>query len=168
MPLSSDPTATVPVYLDTDAAADEKTRPAFLARFLTVSESRRVRDLTKQAFDEKDQDKAQDLLNQILAIQYAGWQNVTDREGRAVPFEVKDGKLVSADDALALLDKWELVGAAPAAIQLGHLEKKRQSLLARSATEASAKNVATAGDASSPSPTNTDKSTTTTESPSPA
>jgi hypothetical protein len=150
MPLSLDPNETVPVSLETDLPKPEEVRPVFLARHMTCAETRRVKQLTQQAFDEQDDDKSQLMVDRVLAIQYAGWRNVCDRDGKPIPFEAKDGRLVTADDALGAIDKWELVRAAVPATQMSQLEKK--SALSRSRLEQarSAANAAMSESATSP------------------
>ena len=153
MPLALDPNETVPVSLETDLPKPEEVRPVFLARHMTCAETRLVKQLTQQAFDEKDDDKSQLTVDRVLAIQYAGWRNVCDRDGKPIPFEVKDGRLVTADDALGPIDKWELVRAAVPATQINQLEKKRLLLLSK--RERSAENATTNASVTSPPATTT-------------
>lgn len=155
MPLACDPNETVAIYLDTDMDKPESERAVFLARHLTCAETRQAKQLTQQAYDEKDPEKEQALLDQVLALQFAGWKNVSDRKGQPVPFDVAEGRLMTADLALGSIDKWELVRAAVPATQLSHLEKKRSRSRLRSAAAPSAANAAATENATPLSPSAT-------------
>jgi hypothetical protein len=159
MSIALDPSQTSEISLDNDADRPEAERPTFLARFLTCREARHVQDRLSSP-DSDDPAKQDELLERVLAIQLAGWRNVADRDGKAIPFTVTDGRLVTAGDVVTPMERWELIAKCQTAIRLDEAKKKALRLQRLSAGASSATTAATKDDAApQPLPTPTVRTT---------
>jgi hypothetical protein len=104
VPLCADPDETIPFSLKTDEAKPADARPVFHLRFLTEREARKVRRLIKQANAETDDDQADALLSEAIAV---GLDGLTDVKLRGK--DVKHGDPPSS--YLTTAELWELVYA---------------------------------------------------------
>jgi hypothetical protein len=122
MPIGLDPTQTAPYVLRRDREGPEEDRPTFLFHFLTRAEVRRAIELRERARQERDNDASERLLDECILIGLAGWRNINDRRARPIPFESSSDRL---DEALTLVEKWELANNYPAALQNAEIEMRR-------------------------------------------
>lgn len=122
MPIGLDPSHTASYVLRGDREGPEEDRPTFLFHFLTRAEVRRATEIRERARQERDNDASERLLDECILIGLAGWRNINDRRGRPIPFEPSAERL---DEALTLVEKWELANNYPAALQNAEIELRR-------------------------------------------
>lgn len=122
MPIGLDPSQTAPYVLRRDREGREDERPTFLFHFLTRAEVRRAQELRERARQERDNEASERLLDQCILIGLAGWRNIADRRGREIEFEPTPERL---DEALTLVEKWEIANNYPAALQNAEIEMRR-------------------------------------------
>ena len=122
MPIGLDPSQTAPYVLRQDREGPEEDRPTFLFHFLTRAEVRRATELRERARQQRDNEASEQLLDECILIGLAGWRNVNDRNGRPIQFEPTPEKL---DQALTLVEKWEIANNYPAALQNAEIEMRR-------------------------------------------
>ena len=65
---------------------------------------------------------SEQLLDECILIGLAGWRNISDRRGRPIPFQPASETL---DQALTLVEKWEIANNYPAALQNAEIEMRR-------------------------------------------
>lgn len=121
MPVSADPSATVPYVLKIDR--DAKPPPTFHLRYLTSRESRRVDDLLKQAIERAkpeagDGPAPEDLLDQVIAAGLARTENVKVRGEPPKP----DAR---PSDYLSPSELWELAIAVRDEPQVQESDRKK-------------------------------------------
>jgi len=118
MPVCADPSDTIPLSLKADENKPEDVRPVFIVRFLTDAELRQLRRLLKQATEEKDEDKAVDLVEQALRIGIVDAKNLAFR-GKSLPFTELDKyhKFFSSREV------WELAYGQIEAITVGEQDR---------------------------------------------
>lgn len=137
MPAALDTSEIYRYVISTDRAKDEK--PTLLFHYPSCREQRKIMNL----FDAADAAPTIDemLLKTVDAIKIVliGWENVFDREGKAVPFNVDE-----VDAVLSEIEFSELRHRLFREMSLNELEKKRAAFSAQYNLESSAKNATAA------------------------
>jgi len=135
MSLACRPGATFAVTLPADAALPEERRPRFTVRHLSCQE---WADLAQFA-DDKEALQARsvkEIVSELLALlsrHVAGWSNVVDASGAAVPFSADAlGQVLTLDEA------WELYDAIRQQSRLSVTEKNVSTSPSASPTASSA------------------------------
>ena len=124
MPIGLDPNENAAYVLKRDREKPENSRPACLFHVLTRAESRLVRDLREKARHERDLDASERLLNDAILVGLVGWKNLMDRHGKAIEFAPTPDRL---DDALTLVEKWELANNYPAMLHNLELQMLKET-----------------------------------------
>ena len=135
MPISLDPNAYGEFALTIDKSKPENERPVFFARCLTCAQVMQVNRLLKEAKElaAGEQDKHNNLLNESLAIQLAGWRNL--------PTHFPPGKSDLFSDLDRILtpgEKWELIYGCLTTSQLTEVDRKKSASEQATATAGSA------------------------------
>jgi hypothetical protein len=133
VPLATNPDALCKITLESDADIDEAERPAFIFRFLTGRELRKVTALQDTLEDCGSGAVALDQTFEAAELGLIGWTNMTDREGK--PIIYKPGKLA---DVVGLIEASELI-AKKLRQRPDATDKKKLSSPSLSDTEESAK-----------------------------
>lgn len=85
--LSANPNKTVNVFLPSDADRPEAERTQFAYRVLTCSQwTERSERRAALSASQTEGDYLSDWVR-VLSIGLAGWHNLTDHEGRPIPFD---------------------------------------------------------------------------------
>lgn len=116
MPLALEPDQTIEVCLKCDEAKPAETRPAFLVRFMSSRDRRRVREHVEAALKAASDDDAQTQILSAIQIGLVGWKNLTDYDPARLP------------DLLTDLELWELVGLLLEKTRLAELDRKNSAL----------------------------------------
>lgn len=127
MPIATEPNKRYPVILTADH--DKERPPTFWARALSCREWMEVEPIAESAEHAEDLRGHLKALLQALFIVLCGWDNVTDRNGQALPFEER-----FFPDALDPFEARELLFACMEAQRLGHEDAKKSGLPSASAT----------------------------------
>ena len=112
MPLALEPDQTIEVCLKCDEAKPAETRPAFLVRFMSSRDRRRVREHVEAALKAASDDDAQTQILSAIQIGLVGWKNLADYDPARLP------------DLLTDLELWELVGLLLEKTRLAELDRK--------------------------------------------
>lgn len=125
MPLALEPDQTIEVCLKCDEAKPAETRPAFLVRFMSSRDRRRVREHVEAALKAASDDDAQTQILSAIQIGLVGWKNLTDYDPARLP------------DLLTDLELWELVGLLLEKTRLAELDRKNSGSPSDSGSAAS-------------------------------
>ena len=132
MPLALEPDQTIEVCLKCDEAKPAETRPAFLVRFMSSRDRRRVREHVEAALKAASDDDAQTQILSAIQIGLVGWKNLADYDPARLP------------DLLTDLELWELVGLLLEKTRLAELDRKNSGSPSDSGSAASVPTAATA------------------------
>ena len=125
MPLALEPDQTIEVCLKCDEAKPAETRPAFLVRFMSSRDRRRVREHVEAALKAASDDDAQTQILSAIQIGLVGWKNLADYDPARLP------------DLLTDLELWELVGLLLEKTRLAELDRKNSGSPSDSGSAAS-------------------------------
>lgn len=117
MPISSNPNATSPFWLDCDAEIPLDKRPVFLVRFMTTKQVDQHADLMRRAYEDPDPRRTAELLLEAVHIGIAGWKNFNDPDGKPIPFSDQ-----AYFDALSDRERWQVAWNYPSAVRLSKVD----------------------------------------------
>lgn len=120
MPRFLEAEGTFPHVLESDKGKENA--PEFLLAVLSKRDSKNLRKLTRQYFDEKDIDRRDELLTEAMAIVLKGWKNI--------PIEFNADNV----EKLTELECLELVSAATLGTYLSAEDKKKSESASKSET----------------------------------
>ncbi len=139
MPVCADPNATATFHLKSDADKPTGSRPEFIVRFVTARQMREARKLARQAYEEKDDDKAAELMDKQYAIGLVGWNNYGG-----------DFSVSAISDKLTTVEQWELLWGWMNAVVVAENDRKGPDSPPPSVGDSSAGTVAAASVETSP------------------
>jgi hypothetical protein len=127
MPISTNPNATAPYWLASDAEVPLAQRPVLLVRFLTTAQLQQHEAILQQAVAESDDRRCAELLIQAVRLGVVGWRNYR------LPFSDQ-----AFFDLLTDRERWEAAWNYPAAVRLTPVDLGNSALPATSAGPADA------------------------------
>lgn len=133
MPLATDPKATFDVVLKTDEDKPAESRPTFTVRHLSSREQRDASRIDQAAREieaatqpgaalgdvQAAADTMVEKLLALLRLAVIGWRNLTDRQGKPIPFDP-----ARIDEVLTPNEIWELYYAALSGATLTGADRK--------------------------------------------
>lgn len=121
MPIGFDPNDTCEVTLRLDADQPEEKRMKFKVRFLSAGDTKKVYRLIQQAKDERDEVKADDMINEAMKVGIVGWSNIRRHDGSELPFTTE------SFDEFTWLQKYRICHEYPVATTLAEADKKKSA-----------------------------------------
>lgn len=121
--IALDPTQSCKFFFDPATAPNG---PCLLIRFLTVRELRRYAEIIGRRSDTQTPQQDEADLHELLKLSVIGWQNVRDREGHTLTFDVTDVP-GSMECVCTGMELWKLAFAIPDHISLQESDRKKSA-----------------------------------------
>lgn len=106
MPIATDPQQTFNIVLEFDEDKPAETRPTFICRYLTARQWKQIARLQDEIDEASRGDVALDKILDALTMSVAGWRNMTDTDGREIPFDLSGlDALLTMGEVMELFQK---------------------------------------------------------------
>lgn len=122
MPIAFDPEQRAEFVLSSDKDRPEGQRITWIAKFLTVRQAMRVRELTRRVSEAKTDDEISAAIREGLGVGIVGWRGARGEDGKELPFSID-----AIDDVLTTHEKWLLLVEYPGAVMNVEFELKKAS-----------------------------------------
>ncbi len=137
MPLALEPDQTIEISLKIDETKPPETRPAFIVRFMSSRDRRRVREQIDAAMAADNDEAAEQAIRTALQIGLTSWLRLKTPGGDNIPYDPD-----RLPDLLTDLEMWELVGLLLEKTRLAELDRKNSGSPSAAVPAASVQTVA--------------------------